>query len=69
MKLWEVSLATGNLDLEVKVRITGVQNQICEFQFFCGLNLSQRLFAISKNVSKTLQKESMPTLSAFILLN
>ena len=29
MKLWDVSLATGKLDSEVKPRITGVQNQMC----------------------------------------
>ena len=34
MKLWDVSLATGKLDSEVKVRIIGVQNQMCGFQFF-----------------------------------
>ena len=57
IKLWDVSLATGNLDSEVKARIIGVQNQILEFQFFYGLNLSQRLFAIIDNLSKTLQKD------------
>ena len=67
MKLWNVSLATGKLDSEVKARIIGVQNQMCEFQFFCGLNLSRRLFAISDNLSKTLQKESMSALSGLYL--
>ena len=67
MKLWNVSLATGKLDSEVKARIIGVQNQMCEFQFFCGLNLSQRLFAISDNLSKTFQKESMSALSGLYL--
>ena len=50
MKRWDVSLPTGKLDSEVKERITGVHNQMCEFQFFYGLNLSQRLFAISNNL-------------------
>ena len=67
MKLWDVSLATGKLISEVKARIIGVQNQRCEFQFFYGLNLSQRLFAISDNLSKTLQKESMSALSGLHL--
>ena len=66
MKLWDVSLAAGKLDSEVKARI-GVQNQMCEFQFFYGLNLSQRLFAISDNLSKTLQKESISALSVLHL--
>ena len=43
MKLQGVSLATGKLDSEVKAKIIGVQNQMCEFQFFYGLNLRQRL--------------------------
>ena len=47
MKLWDVSLAAGKLDSEVKARIIGVQNQMCNFQFFYGLNLSQRLSALS----------------------
>ena len=57
-----MSLAASKLDSEVKTRIIGVQNQMCEFQFFYGLNLSQRLLTISDNLSKTLQKESMSAL-------
>ena len=62
-----MSLATGKLDSDVKARITGVQNQICEFQFFYGLNLSQWLFAINDNLPKTLQKESMSALTGLHL--
>ena len=40
---------------------------MCKFQFFCGLNLSQQLFAISDNLSKTLQKGSMSALSGLHL--
>ena len=40
---------------------------MCEFQFFYGSSLSQRLFAISDNLSKTLQKESMSVLSCLHL--
>ena len=36
MKIWDVSVATGKLDSEMKARIIGVQNQKCEFQFFYG---------------------------------
>ena len=67
MKIWVVSLGTGKLDSEVKAKIIGVQNQMCEFQFFFGLNLSQRLFAISDNLSETWQKESMSALSCLDL--
>ena len=56
MKLWDVSLATGKPEAEVKARIIGVQNQMCEFHFFYGLNLSQRLFATSDNLSKASKK-------------
>ena len=67
MKLCDVSLAAGKLDSEVKARFIGVQNQMCEFQFFYGSNLSQQLFAISDNLSKTLQKELMSALSGLYL--
>ena len=40
---------------------------MCEFQFLYGLNLSQRLFGISNNLSKTLQKESMSALNGLHL--
>ena len=67
MKLWNVSLVAGKLDSEVKARIIGVQNQMCEFHFFYGLNLSQRLFSVSDSLSKILQKESMSVLSGLHL--
>ena len=67
MKLWDVSLAAGKLDSDVKSRIIGVKSQMTEFQFFYGLNFSQRLFLISDNLSKALQKESMSALSGLEL--
>ena len=51
----------------MKARIIGVQNQMYEFQFFYGSNLSQRFFSISDNLSKTLQKESMSAISGLHL--
>ena len=33
MKLWDVSLAAGKLDSDVKSRIIGVKSQMTEFQF------------------------------------
>ena len=62
-----MSLTVDTLDSEVKTRVIGVQNQMCNFEFFYGLNLSQRLLVISENLSKTLQKESMSALSGFHL--
>ena len=67
MKFWDVSLGTGKLDSEVKARMIGVQNHMCEFQFFYSLNLSQWLLAISDNLLKTLQKESISALSGLHL--
>ena len=67
MKLLDVSLAAGKLESEVKARIIRVQNQMSEFQFFYGLNLSEQLFAISDNLSNTLQKESMSALNGLHL--
>ena len=40
---------------------------MCEFQFFYSSSLGQRLFAISDNLSKTLQKVSMSALSGLHL--
>ena len=57
----------GKLDSEVKARIIRAQNQMCQFQLFYFLNLSQWLFAISDNLSKTVQKESMSALSGLHL--
>ena len=62
-----MSLATGKLDSEVKAIITGVQNQMCEFSILLWFNLSQRLFALNDNLSKTLKKESISALSGLHL--
>ena len=40
MKLWDVSLVVGELDSEEIERFIGIQNQMCEFQFLCCLDLS-----------------------------
>ena len=51
-----MSSATVKLDSEEKAGIIGVQNEMCEFQFFYVLNLSQRLFAVSDNCQKPCKK-------------
>ena len=61
MKLCDLSLSAGKLDTEIKARTIGVQLQMEQFQFFCGLNLGQRLFSITDNPSETFHKESMST--------
>ena len=63
MKLRYVLSAFGKLNPEMTARIIGLQNQMHRFQFLYGSNLSQPLLAISDNLSETLQKESMSSLS------
>ena len=55
MQLWTESLAS-KMDTETRARIIGVQTQMTQFEYFFGLILDQRLFSISDNLSKTLQK-------------
>jgi hypothetical protein len=57
MKLWDVSLQSS-LDRETRARIIGCQAQMTTFDFFYGLNLAHRLYAMTDNLSKTIQKES-----------
>ena len=44
---------------EVKSRIVGVKKQMEKFDFFFGLNIGQRLYSHTNNISKTLQAEKM----------
>ena len=43
------------LDLETKPRIVGCKKQLKSFSFFFGLNLGQKLYAHTNNLSRTLQ--------------
>ena len=58
MKLWEICLQE-QLDKEIRSRIVGCQYQMKLFSFFYGIHLGYKLYIISDNLSKTLQKESM----------
>ena len=51
------------LDSETKSRITGVQKQITPFSFFFGLHLGRKLYGVTDNLSKSLQKEKMSVVS------
>ncbi|XP_066925948.1 zinc finger MYM-type protein 1-like [Clytia hemisphaerica] len=62
--LWDLCLAE-NLTKEVKSRIVGCQAQMKKFSFFFGLCLGQRLFSLTDNLSKTLQKESMSAVEGY----
>ena len=48
-----------NLDFDIKSRIGGFKNQMILFKFYFGLGLSQRLYGITDNLSKTLRREKM----------
>ena len=45
-----------------KLRIGDFKNQMKLFKFYFGLNLSHHLYAVTDNVSKTLQQEEMSAL-------
>ena len=59
--LWDVCLSE-KLESEVRSRIIGCQAQMESFSFFFGLHLSHRLYSLTDNLSKTLQKEQMSAL-------
>ena len=59
--LWQVCLRE-KLESEVRGRIIRCQSQMESFSFFFGLLLSHRLYSLTDNLSKTLQKERMSAL-------
>ena len=66
LKLWNDCLET-RLESDVRGRIIGCRAQMKKFDFFFGLNLSQRIFShtdnLSENVWETLQKAGMSATS------
>ena len=66
--LWKVCLLE-KLESEVRARIIGCQSQMESFSFFFGLLLSHRLYSLTDNLSKTLQKERMSALNGQRLAN
>ena len=61
-KEWTISL-DEKLQSNIRGRIIGCQAQINTFDFFFGLNLGQRLFFHTDNLSRTLQQTKMSALS------
>ena len=55
-KLWKVCL-DEKLDAEVRARIIGCQSQMELFSFLFGLLLSHRVYSLTDNLSKIVQKE------------
>ena len=62
LKLWNDCLET-RIESDVRGRIIGCQPQMKKFDFFFGLNLSQRIFSHTGNLSETLQKADMSATS------
>ena len=61
-KLWNDCLET-RIESDVRGRIIGCQPQMKKFDFFFGLNLSQRIFSHTDSLSETLQKAGMSATS------
>ena len=59
LALWEECLKE-KLDPETRSRIIGIRAQMKVFNFYFGLCLSQKLYALTDNLSKSIQKEIMP---------
>ena len=59
---WTISL-DEKLQSDIRGRIIGCQAQMDTFDFFFGLNLGQRLFSHTDNLSRTLQQTKMSALS------
>ena len=60
--LWKESL-DEKPDAETKARINGCKKQMESFSFHFGLNLGRKVYAHTDNLSKTLQKEKMSSIS------
>lgn len=53
----------------MKAGIIGVKSQMATFEFFFALTLGQKLFSLTDNLLKALQKEKMSALSGQHLAN
>ena len=58
-----------NSDFVTKSRIGSCKNQMTLLKFYFGLNLNQRFYAITGNLSKTLQKGKMSALRGKVLID
>ena len=63
VKAMESDCLETRLESDVSGRIIGCQTQMKKFDFFFGLNLSQRIFSHTDNLSETLQKAGMSATS------
>ena len=60
-KLWDICLG-DKLDKETRSRILGCKSQMTEFRFFFGINLAYRMYSITDNLSKALQRETISSI-------
>ena len=56
-ELWDICLS-DKLDKETRSHIIGCKSQMMEFRFFFGINLAYRMYSITDNLSKALQRET-----------
>ena len=61
-KLWQ-SCLSKSLKMDIKSRVFGCQSQMEKFEFYLALQLSHKLYALTDNLSKTLQLHKMSPLS------
>ena len=62
LALWEECLKE-KLDPETRSQIIGCRAQMKVFNFYFGLCLGQKLYALTDNLSKSIQKEIMPAVT------
>ena len=61
-KLW-LSCLSQSLETDIKSRVIGCKSQIEKFEFYFALHLSHKLYALTDNLSKTLQSHKISALS------
>ena len=60
-ELWGICLG-DRLDKETCFRILGCKCQMTEFRSFFGINLAYRMYSITDNLSKALQRETISSI-------
>ena len=61
-KLW-LSCLSQSLETDIKSRVIGCKSQMEKFEFYFALHLSHKLYALTDNLSKTLQSHKISALS------
>ena len=60
-ELWNIFLG-DKLDKETRSHILGCKSQMTEFRFFLSINLAYRMYSITDNLSKALQRETISSI-------